>query len=146
MLCTIYVVYRYRRDKKELLELRAAGLANFDEGNLNCFDPTLALDQQGDLLPYDRSREFPKDKLELITPLGKGAFGEVWKGIARGILQHEEETVVAVKMVNKVTFDINNEMMRSLISELKIMVHLGKHLNVVNLLGAVTPNILQRNV
>lgn len=26
-------------------------------------------------------------------------------------------------------------------SELKIMVHLGKHLNVVNLLGAVTKNI-----
>lgn len=34
--------------------------------------------------------------------------------------------------------------MRALISELKIMVHLGQHLNVVNLLGAVTKNIVQR--
>lgn len=34
--------------------------------------------------------------------------------------------------------------MRALISELKIMVHLGQHLNVVNLLGAVTKNIAQR--
>lgn len=36
--------------------------------------------------------------------------------------------------------------MRALISELKIMVHLGQHLNVVNLLGAVTKNIAQREV
>lgn len=35
--------------------------------------------------------------------------------------------------------------MRALVSELKIMVHLGQHLNVVNLLGAVTKNIAQRN-
>lgn len=35
--------------------------------------------------------------------------------------------------------------MRALISELKIMVHMGQHLNVVNLLGAVTKNIAQRN-
>lgn len=34
--------------------------------------------------------------------------------------------------------------MRALISELKIMVHLGQHLNVVNLLGAVTKNIAKR--
>lgn len=32
-------------------------------------------------------------------------------------------------------------MVRSLISELKILIHLGKHLNVVNLLGAVTKNL-----
>lgn len=36
--------------------------------------------------------------------------------------------------------------MRALISELKIMVHLGRHLNVVNLLGAVTKNIAKREV
>lgn len=34
--------------------------------------------------------------------------------------------------------------MKALISELKIMVHLGQHLNVVNLLGAVTKNISNR--
>lgn len=33
--------------------------------------------------------------------------------------------------------------MRALMSELKILVHLGKHLNVVNLLGAVTKNVSQ---
>lgn len=38
------------------------------------------------------------------------------------------------------------QVMRALISELKIMVHLGQHLNVVNLLGAVTKNIAQRKL
>ena len=35
---------------------------------------------------------------------------------------------------------------RALASELKIMVHLGKHLNVVNLLGACTKNISKREL
>ena len=33
----------------------------------------------------------------------------------------------------------------SLMGEIKIMQHLGKHLNVVNLLGAVTVNLNKRN-
>ena len=64
--------------------------------------------------------------------------GVVMKATAEGIKPYEEETTVAVKMVKKQT---DNEVMRALISELKIMVHLGHHLNVVNLLGAVTKNI-----
>lgn len=36
--------------------------------------------------------------------------------------------------------------MRALVTELKIMVHLGQHLNVVNLLGAVTKNIVKRKI
>lgn len=37
------------------------------------------------------------------------------------------------------------KVMRALVLELKIMIHLGRHLNVVNLLGAVTKNIAKRN-
>ena len=33
---------------------------------------------------------------------------------------------------------------KALVSELKIMGHLGKHVNVVNLLGACTENVLKR--
>lgn len=73
--------------------------------------------------------------------MGAGAFGVVLKAIAHGIVPYEEETVVAVKMV-KHTAD--NEIMRALVLELKIMVHMGQHLNVVNLLGAVTKNIAKR--
>lgn len=34
---------------------------------------------------------------------------------------------------------------KALMSELKIMVHLGKHINVVNLLGACTRNLAKKS-
>ena len=73
--------------------------------------------------------------------LGSGAFGVVMKAEALGIRTNEIVTTVAVKMVRRTT-DLTY--IRALASELKIMVHLGKHLNVVNLLGACTKNIFKR--
>jgi FMS-like tyrosine kinase 1 len=101
------------------------------------------LDEQADLLPYDKKFEFPREKLKLGKQLGAGAFGVVIKAVAQNILHYEEETVVAVKMVKKQT---DNEVMKALVSELKILIHLGQHLNVVNLLGAVTKNITKREL
>lgn len=71
--------------------------------------------------------------------LGSGCFGRVVKGEAIGI-KGSRETVrtVAVKMVRSQT---NVAAMESLVSELKILIHLGSHLNVVNLLGACTKKI-----
>lgn len=61
------------------------------------------------------------------------------KARARGITTPiSTEVEVAVKMV-KSRFDVAE--IKSLVGELKILVHLGTHLNVVNLLGAVTKNI-----
>lgn len=73
--------------------------------------------------------------------LGSGAFGVVMKAEAEGICENEPITTVAVKMVRRTTVPT---CVRALASELKIMVHLGKHLNVVNLLGACTKNISKR--
>ncbi|XP_049549466.1 vascular endothelial growth factor receptor 1-like [Anopheles darlingi] len=131
----------YCKKKKEVKAMKAAGLANFEEGNLRCYNPHVALDEQADLLPYNSEYEFPRDRLKLGKQLGTGAFGVVMKATATGIMGNKGETIVAVKMVKKQT---DNEVMRALISELKIMVHLGQHLNVVNLLGAVTKNIAKR--
>lgn len=140
---SVYLCARVRREKKLIAELKAAGLANFEEGNLESIDPDVNLDEQADLLPYNKDYEFPRDKLKLGKQLGAGAFGVVVKAIAQGILHYEEESTVAVKMVKKQT---DNEVMKALVSELKIMIHLGKHLNVVNLLGAVTKNIAKREL
>jgi FMS-like tyrosine kinase 1 len=60
------------------------------------------------------------------------------KAEAYGIVDHEEKTTVAVKMVKN---GADHCFIKSLASELKIMTHLGKHLNVVNLLGASTKNL-----
>lgn len=73
--------------------------------------------------------------------LGSGAFGLVVKGEALAIVDGQLNTDVAVKMV-KPHSDIME--LQALIRELKILSHLGKHLNIVNLLGACTTNIRQR--
>ncbi|XP_040163745.1 vascular endothelial growth factor receptor 2 isoform X2 [Anopheles arabiensis] len=133
----------YCRKKKEVKAMKEAGIVNFEEGNLGVYNPELALDEQADLLPYNSEYEFPKERLKLGKQLGTGAFGVVMKATAQRIMVNEDETTVAVKMVKKQT---DNEVMRALVSELKIMVHLGQHLNVVNLLGAVTKNIAKREL
>jgi serine/threonine protein kinase len=89
------------------------------------------------LFPSNQDYEFCEDNLQLQEKLGEGHFGTVYKAIAKGIVKGEEETVVAVKTVNE---HAGNEMLKALRSELKVMSSLGQHLNVVNLLGAVTKN------
>ena len=54
------------------------------------------------------------------------------------VMAKEDTTTVAVKMVKK---NADNTYIKALASELKIMVHLGKHLNIVNLIGACTKDI-----
>lgn len=137
----VFLAVRYQKEHKRHLALKAAGLANFEEGAVGHINPDLTLDEQAELLPYNREFEFPRENLKLGKQLGAGAFGVVLKGEAKGIRREEPTTTVAVKMV-KATAD--NEVVRALVSELKIMVHLGQHLNVVNLLGAVTKNIAKR--
>lgn len=51
-----------QRMRKQLIE---AGLMHFEEGAPECLNPDLTVDDQADLLPYDRKWEFPRDKLKL---------------------------------------------------------------------------------
>ncbi|XP_017068456.2 LOW QUALITY PROTEIN: platelet-derived growth factor receptor alpha-like [Drosophila eugracilis] len=139
----LFLAVRYQKEHKRHLALKAAGLANFEEGAVGHINPDLTLDEQAELLPYNREFEFPRENLKLGKQLGAGAFGVVLKGEAKGIRKEEPLTTVAVKMVKRTA---DNEVVKALVSELKIMVHLGQHLNVVNLLGAVTKNIAKREL
>ena len=67
--------------------------------------------------------------------IGSGAFGRVVLATAVGILEWEPKTTVAVKMCKP---PVTKPQLVGLMSEIKIMLHLGKHINVVNLLGACT--------
>jgi len=118
--------------------LTAAELRLFEEGDIKSINKALPVDEQTDLLPYNKEFEFPRERLILGKQLGAGAFGKVVKADAFGIQSGEEKTVVAVKMV-KLAADISY--LKALMAELKIMVHLGRHLNIVNLLGACTTNL-----
>ncbi|KAH0818782.1 hypothetical protein GEV33_004009 [Tenebrio molitor] len=133
----------YKALQKEVDKLFTAGLENFENGALDHLNPNLTIDDQAELLPYDKRYEFPIEKLKLAEQIGSGAFGVVLKGEAKGMFEHEKKTTVAVKMVNR---NIGDIYVKALASELKIMIHLGKHINVVNLLGACTKNVYKREL
>ncbi|XP_051250735.1 platelet-derived growth factor receptor beta isoform X2 [Dicentrarchus labrax] len=84
-------------------------------------------------MPYNLAWEVPRDNLVLGPVLGSGTFGRVVEGTVSGLLHSHSSTKVAVKMVKP-----SSGAVQSLMSELKVLVHLGPHLNVVNLLGACT--------
>lgn len=96
----------------------------------------MPMDEQCERLAYDANKwEFPRDRLKLGEPLGRGAFGQVVEAAAFGIEKATTCTTVAVKMLKE---GATASEYRALMSELKILIHIGHHLNVVNLLGACT--------
>ncbi|XP_028278324.1 platelet-derived growth factor receptor beta-like isoform X2 [Parambassis ranga] len=84
-------------------------------------------------LPYAATWEIPRDHVVLGRVLGSGAFGRVVEARVSALIHSHSTTKVAVKMVKQ-----RSDAVQSLMSELKVLVHLGPHLNVVNLLGACT--------
>ncbi|CAB4006801.1 vascular endothelial growth factor receptor 2-like [Paramuricea clavata] len=126
-------------------------------------DPHTPLTEQTNKLPYDAEWEFPRSKLRLSRELGCGAFGKVFLADAMGILafdprgstckrrssrrrfggsvgrnhyfNNNQMTKVAVKTLKE---DSGETEYKDLLSELKILIHVGEHKNIVNLLGACT--------
>ncbi|KAH0630915.1 hypothetical protein JD844_004266 [Phrynosoma platyrhinos] len=120
-------------------KLRKPDATDIKTGYLSIImDPEeMPLDEQCERLPYDSSKwEFPRDRLRLGKTLGHGAFGKVVEASAFGIDKSSTCKTVAVKML-KAECATTNEC-KALMSELKILIHIGHHLNVVNLLGACT--------
>uniref|UniRef100_A0A8C8H030 receptor protein-tyrosine kinase n=1 Tax=Oncorhynchus tshawytscha TaxID=74940 RepID=A0A8C8H030_ONCTS len=96
----------------------------------------MPMDEHCERLTYDANKwEFPRDRLKLGDQLGRGAFGQVVEAAAFGIEKATTCTTVAVKMLKE---GATSSEYRALMSELKILIHIGHHLNVVNLLGACT--------
>lgn len=129
---------RYRADMKQEKEMELLSKTLFDKGQAEMFNPDLPLCEQVELLPYDNRWEFPKDRLKLGRTLGQGAFGRVVKAEAIGLGDRGQSLTVAVKML-KERADVSQR--KALMAELKILIHLGRHLNIVNILGAVTKNV-----
>ena len=76
--------------------------------------------------------------------MGSGAFGRVFKADVVSLKKEESVTTVAVKMVrySPLVTDSNGAT-EALISELKILIYLGSHVNIANLLGACTKIIFR---
>lgn len=118
--------------------IRRPAHADIKTGYLSIImDPgEVPLEEQCEYLSYDASRwEFPRERLHLGRVLGHGAFGKVVEASAFGINKGSSCDTVAVKMLKEGATASEH---RALMSELKILIHIGNHLNVVNLLGACT--------
>ncbi|XP_026166095.1 macrophage colony-stimulating factor 1 receptor 2 isoform X2 [Mastacembelus armatus] len=124
LLLLLVVFYKWRQKPK--YEIRWKIIESTSGNNYTFVDPTQ--------LPYNQKWEFPRDKLRLGAVLGSGAFGKVVEATAYG-LGTDNVTRVAVKMLKP---SAHSEEREALMSELKILSHLGYHDNIVNLLGACT--------
>uniref|UniRef100_A0A8D8T4X1 receptor protein-tyrosine kinase n=1 Tax=Cacopsylla melanoneura TaxID=428564 RepID=A0A8D8T4X1_9HEMI len=88
-------------------------------------------------MPRDDRWEFPRQSLTFGPTLGEGEFGKVVQAEARGILKPDAVTPVAVKMLKEDHLDAH---MIALVSEVEVMKMIGKHDNILNLLGVCSQN------
>ncbi|XP_062903082.1 fibroblast growth factor receptor 3 isoform X2 [Mobula hypostoma] len=88
-------------------------------------------------LPADPKWEFQRPRLTLGKPLGEGCFGQVVMAEAIGIEKDKanKPVTVAVKMLKD---DATDKDLSDLVSEMEMMKMIGKHKNIINLLGACT--------
>jgi len=125
--------------EEEKREVLSSNILNGDSSKVN---PNLPMSQQTRILHYDRKFERTKDSFVIGHIIGEGQYGTVFLGTANNIYG-PDETKVAVKQV-KDTLDENQ--INTIIDELKILSNLKMHLNLVNLLGACTSQLMLHEV
>ncbi|XP_053757754.1 fibroblast growth factor receptor 3 isoform X1 [Panthera pardus] len=88
-------------------------------------------------LPADPKWELSRARLTLGKPLGEGCFGQVVMAEAIGIDKDRaaKPVTVAVKMLKD---DATDKDLSDLVSEMEMMKMIGRHKNIINLLGACT--------
>ncbi|KAH0512912.1 Macrophage colony-stimulating factor 1 receptor [Microtus ochrogaster] len=125
LLLLLLLLYKYKQKPK--YQVRWKIIESYEGNNYTFIDPTQ--------LPYNEKWEFPRNNLQFGKTLGAGAFGKVVEATAFGLGKEDAVLKVAVKMLKSTAHADEKE---ALMSELKIMSHLGQHANIVNLLGACT--------
>ncbi|CAH3127131.1 unnamed protein product, partial [Porites lobata] len=125
-------------------------------------DASIPLIEQVNKLPYDKRWEFPRDQLQFGSVLGSGAFGEVYLAEADGSIISDNSSSVSTRhrlsyqkdarrrsstvsskgpikvAVKTLKEGADDSEFKDLQSELKMLIHIGSHKNIVNLLGACT--------
>lgn len=85
--------------------------------------------------PDEKDWEIPRENLVYVKVIGKGAFGQVAKGMVTGLDDSKDSRLVAIKMLRENATDENRQ---DLLAELNMMKKLAPHQNVIQLLGCVT--------
>ncbi len=99
-------------------------------------DPSVPINWQPQVLGFNREYELAREQLKLTDRvLGSGQFGKV---IYAKLQLDENELEVAVKV------PLNGQSpseQKALLDEMKVMIHVGGHQNVLALIGVVTKHI-----
>ncbi|XP_032878724.1 receptor-type tyrosine-protein kinase FLT3 isoform X1 [Amblyraja radiata] len=122
-----FIFYKYKKQPGYESQLQMIQMVGSSENEYHYVDFSQ--------IAYDIKWEFPRENLELGSVLGSGAFGKVVEATAYGISKVDIRVKVAVKMLKEKYEPSEKE---ALMSELKMMIHMGSHENIVNLLGACT--------
>ncbi|XP_021946144.2 fibroblast growth factor receptor 2 [Folsomia candida] len=135
----VIVILRLRKARAAIRNLTEQEVEQFLKG-----DPSTLNSKDKDAhekitaTPYNQDFEIPRHKLLIDNEnkLGEGAFGLVLKGKVEGM-----SDVVAVKTM-KPRCEVDQ--FKGFMSELKIMMYIGRHPNVVALVGAHTDKIKEK--
>ncbi|XP_067841620.1 receptor-type tyrosine-protein kinase FLT3 [Heptranchias perlo] len=126
-LLIVFIFYKYKKQPGYERQLHMIQIVGSSENDYIYVDFSH--------IDYDIKWEFPRENLELGNVLGSGAFGKVIEATAYGISKADVPVQVAVKMLKEKSEPAEKD---ALMSELKMMIHMGHHENIVNLLGACT--------
>ncbi|KAJ8038849.1 Myoblast growth factor receptor egl-15 [Holothuria leucospilota] len=85
--------------------------------------------------PVLKPKEISHDKVTLQEELGKGQFGIVYKGLVFGLNGLQDNVEAAVKTTKDGAFD---DVKEDLLDEMKLMIQLGSHPNLMTLLACCT--------
>ncbi|XP_035702908.1 uncharacterized protein LOC118434171 isoform X2 [Folsomia candida] len=135
----IAVAVRLKKAREAIRNLTEQEVEEFIKGDLTTLN-SKDTDPHEQIVasPYNQDYEIPRNKLliDRENKLGEGEFGLVVKGKVEGIPE-----VVAVKTI-KPRCEVNQ--FKGFMSELKIMIYIGKHPFVVGLIGAHTDKIKEK--
>ncbi|XP_028391447.1 fibroblast growth factor receptor 2-like isoform X3 [Dendronephthya gigantea] len=88
-------------------------------------------------IPLDRKWEINREQLRVDGQLGEGAFGRVLRATALGVPGIPQKHTVAIKTLKENSTEAE---LVDLLSEMNMMKNIGKHKNIVNLIGCCTQN------
>lgn len=140
------LIWKIKLQSKELRLLTKAEVDEFLFGKpemIQHHGSSEEVNNYAPFLPYNKGYEIGKEQLEIDqnAVLGSGAYAIVLRGVL--IKKGGERLKVAIK-TSRTMDDISY--FKALLSELKIMGFIGTHPNIVNLVGAHTKNIQNREI
>ncbi|XP_013391740.1 tyrosine-protein kinase receptor Tie-1 [Lingula anatina] len=83
----------------------------------------------------EKNVEVLRQNIKILEKIGSGAYGQVYKGSVLQLNRNQGWTTVAIKTIKDVE---NPAVIKDLLDELKVMLELSPHPNVVSLLGSCT--------